>query len=648
MPGIGSKWGRRSVFVVCLLGVGFLLSRAQDAAPGAERRLVVAPAADPDCPFFGQERERFLSAAKIARRQGDLTASVVARLSPGDVLGNMPSPPGGSRTATLAQSSDNTIDKFIFPALSQAGVSPAPPTTDYEFIRRAYLDLTGHIPAPPAVQAFVQDTTPDKRAKLVDSLIGSPEWIDKWTIWFGDFFQNNSRNTQVQRLIQGVMAFNSYVRTAITNNKPYDQVARDIISATGADSFSQGELNYMVGGVVGGGPVQDIFDQQIANAATTFLGLSNLNCLLCHDGRGHLDSLNLWGYNTSRKQAWGMSSFMSHTSTTRPGGGANPYSVQNTLVRDYALNTQTGNRPPRGATNSTATVSPLFVLTGEKPRSGEDYRVALGRMVTSDFQFARATVNYVWEYFFNLGLVTPSNQFDPMRQDPSNPPSNCPSTAPCTLQASNPDLLNTLAQDFINSGYDLRALQREIVNSQAYQLSSRYNGTWDPSTANLFGRHLVRRLWSEELHDAIVMSSGVIPTYNNATWGPQSYAMKFPEPLATPDGANGAVAQFLDAFLRGNRDDQPRRPDGSIPQALGLMNDNFVMSRVQPNNGLLKLVLTLPDDQLVNGLFLTVLSRPPTPTEMSTALQNLKTNRSQEAQNLLWSLYNKVDFTFNY
>jgi hypothetical protein len=216
------------------------------------------------------------------------------------------------------------------------------------------------------------------------------------------------------------------------------------------------------------------------------------------------------------------------------------------------------------------------------------------------------------------------------------------------LQPSNPQLLNRLAQDFINSGYDLRALQREIVNSQTYQLSSRYNGTWDPSTANLFGRHLLRRLWSEELHDAIVMSSFVTPIYNNAVWGPLNHAMKFPEPRGTPDGLNGPIANFLDSFLRGNRDDQARKPDGSISQALGLMNDNFVMSRVQPASGLLKLVLPQSDTQLVDSLFLTILLRPPTQTEMDDALQNLKSNRTQEAQNLMWSLYNKVDFVFNY
>jgi hypothetical protein len=623
-----------------LLGAGFIVSRAQDGVP--EPSLSAATAqAESDCPYFSSERERFASGTRLARKQADLTASVSAQLHSNSVA------PSVRPMVATGQPASNTIDNFIFPALSQAGVAAAPQTTDYEFIRRVYLDLTGHIPTPTAVESFVQDTTPNKRTNLVGSLVGSPDWIDKWTIWFGDFFQNNSRNTQISRQIQGVVAFNNYVRSSLTNNKPYDQMAREIISAKGTDSFTQGELNYIVGGVVGGGPIQDIFDQQVANTATTFLGISNLNCLLCHDGRGHLDALNLWGYYTTRKQAWGMASFMSHTSVSRPGGNTNAYQVQNTITKDYQLNTQTGNRPPRGATNSTATVSPAYILTGETAKQGEDYRTALARIVTSDFQFARATVNYVWEYFFNLGLVSPSNQFDLMRLDPNNPPSNCPSVTPCTLQASNPLLLNALAQDFINSGYDLQALQKEIVNSQAYQLSSRYDGTWDPSTANLFGRHLIRRLWSEELHDAVVISSGIIPTYNNAVWGPQSYAMKFPEPLATPDGT-GPVAQFLDFFLRGNRDDQPRRPDGSISQALGLLNDNFVASRLSTTTGLLRNVLPLQDNELVNSLFLTVLSRPPTTAEMADALQNLKANRTLEAQNLLWSLYNKVDFVFNY
>jgi hypothetical protein len=650
--------------VALVLVAGLVISRAQEPVREAGQQL--APS-DPSCTFFGPEREKYMGplyASRHASSQASLTLATSSQLPVAEEVlkaaaaaGNViPSAPGGSSTSTEQRPTSNNIDKYIFPALAAAGVAPAPPTTDFEFVRRVYIDLTGNLPTPTAVLAFVNDTAPNKRAALVDSLIGSPNWINKWTMWLGDLYQNNSQNTQIVRYVPGVMAFNAYVRTSLTNNKPYNQMAREIISAQGTDSYTQGELNYLIGGVVTGGPQQDIFDQQVANTATTFLGLSNLNCLLCHDGRGHLDAINLWGYMTTRYQAWGMASFMSHTDEPRTpvsSASAQPYYwglADNTKYKkDYQLNTQTGNRPPRGATNSTVTVPPKYVLYNAAPAAGEDYRAALARIVTSDFQFARATVNYIWEYFFTVGIVDPSNQFDPMRLDPNNPPSNCPSTTPCTLQPSNAALLNALAQDFVASGYDLRALMREIVNSNTYQLSSRYNGTWDSSTANLFGRKLVRRLWSEEVHDAIVTTSGVIPTYNNATWGPLSYAMQFPEPLNTPDGASGAVDGFLNAFLRGNRDDQPRKPDGSISQALSLMNDNFVMSRVKPTVGILKTVLPMTNTQLVNTLFLTVLSRYPTATEMSTAIANLGgANRTQEAQNLLWSLYNKVDFVFNY
>jgi hypothetical protein len=143
-----------------------------------------------------------------------------------------------------------------------------------------------------------------------------------------------------------------------------------------------------------------------------------------------------------------------------------------------------------------------------------------------------------------------------------------------------------------------------------------------------------------------------------AVFGTTNWAMQLPEPAGltgTPDGNNGAVNNFLNAFLRGNRDDQTRRSDGSISQALDLLNDNFVMSRVQfrtaPKTGLLVNVQGMPsNDQAINTLFLSVLSRMPTSDEMAAAkghLSNVST-RNTELENLLWSLYNKVDFIFNY
>jgi hypothetical protein len=360
-----------------------------------------------------------------------------------------------------------------------------------------------------------------------------------------------------------------------------------------------------------------------------------------------------------------LASFLSHTSNPRTvvsQGNNNIYYwgvVDNArnYTADYPLNTLTGNRPARQPIGTMKNVPPAYLWGGQSPSSGTNYRVALGQYVTSDFQFARATVNFMWKQFFGIGIVDPADQMDVARLDPDNPPQTPWPTDPTQnwpLQASNPRLLNALAQDFINSKYDLKALMREIVNSRTYQLSARYNGTWNPAWETLFARKMVRRLWSEEVHDAITQSSGMMPTYNmGAVYGSVNWAMQLPEPFNTPDG-NGAISNFLNAFLRGNRDDQTRSGDGSILQALDLMNDNFVMSRVQmakaPQTALLAKAAAMPNDQAVNMLFMNVLSRNPTDAEMTSAMTNLSvtSTRGQELENLLWSLYNKVDFIFNY
>jgi len=626
---------------------------------------------DADCPFYGTSHDKIVQASlrgfrngQLVRVAGALPAAHERALSAltDSVTSALATPPPGTRTGDLNDpATSNTIDRYLFPAMAQANVQPAPLTTDWEFIRRVTLDLTGRIPTPAAVTAFIANTSTTKRADYIESLLASPEWLDKWTMYYGDFFQNNSQNTQITRFKDGVAAFNTYVRNSLSTGKPYDQMVREIISSQGTDSYTQGEVNWLVGGVVTGGPQQDIWDQQTANIADSFLGITYVNCLLCHDGRGHLDSINLWGAQTTRLQAWWLSSFLSHTTTPRTTSGSQYYwgLADNPKAANYPLNTTTGNRPARQPVGSIKNVAPQYLLGGQAPAAGQNYRAALATYVTSDFQFARASVNFIWAYFFGMGIVDPPDTFDIDRLDPNNPPTipwpNDP-TQPWPLQPSNPQLLNALAQDFINSKYDVKSLMREIANSQAYQLSSRYNGTWNAAWAPLFARKMVRRLWAEELHDAITTTSGVIPSYNLGTvYGTLSAAMQFPEPLNTPDGSNGAVNNFLNSFLRGNRDDQPRKGDGSILQALYLMNDNFTASRTSmakaPKTGLLQTAATLPNDQAINMLFLSVLSRYPTSAEMSTAMGSLTatgTARNPQLENLLWTLYNKVDFVYNY
>src|SRR5260370_2204728 len=208
----------------------------------------------------------------------------------------------------------------------------------------------------------------------------------------------------------------------------------------------------------------------MANIATTFLGLSNLNCLECHNGRGHLDSLNLWGAQTTRIQDRGMAAFLSHTPS--PGrtpvtqGNNNIYywSVTDNLrAADYFLNTLTGNRPARQPVSKVTNVAPTYMFGGQSPAPGSNYRAALAQDITADFQFARAAVNYMWAQFFGLGIVDPPDQFDPARLDPSNPPEipwPADPSQPWPLQPSNPHLLNALAPDFVHNKLDLQTLSR--------------------------------------------------------------------------------------------------------------------------------------------------------------------------------------------
>jgi hypothetical protein len=618
------------------------------------------------CALFAQDggqctvvdRHRATSESlRQAASHGAFTEHVLARM--GETRNFVP---GGSRTGSQqALDKLGTIDKHIYGTLQASGVAPAEPASDYEFLRRVTLDLTGRIPTPERVQSYAADSRSNKREILVDELLAKPEWVDKWTMFYGDLFKNNARNAQINRYPDGVAAFQKWIQDSLRANKPYSQIATELIAASGTNSYENGQLNFLPGSFQPAVPQQDTYDQAAADVARTFLGLGNLNCILCHNGRGHLEALSVWGKSATRREAWAMASFFSRTAMVRvpvnPGVGTPYYWNISTDLRirtDYALNTTTGNRPARQPIGTTTTIAPAYLFNGASPAPGADYREFLAAQIVADPLFSRAAVNYVWEHFFGLALVTPNDGFDPARLDADNPPANPGDLAP--IQPTNAALLRDLAADFTAGGYDLKKLMRQIVLSQAYQMSSRYSGTWDPSYEPLYARHYVRRLWAEEVHDAVAQASGVLPSYDLSRTYPgtsraEPWAMRAPETENTPD-RGGAASRFLDAFLRGNRDDEDRRKDGSIAQALALMNDPFVLSRIRGSgntNLLLQRNLSKSDDDLVTTLFLTVLSRPPSDAERTAALAQLRSGtRTAQAEDLLWSLFNKVDFVFNY
>ncbi len=539
------------------------------------------------------------------------------------------------------QAATGTIDRRLFEAMEQAGVQPARICTDEEYLRRATLDLTGRIPTRARVEAFRADQLPDKRERLVDELLATPEWADKWTMFFGDLFRN-SVNPGRQRATQERESLNRWVRAALKAGKPYDEMARELITAKGESSFEDGRVGFLSWAGLAIQLDQDRIDLHTVHVADTFLGLSHMDCLLCHNGRGHLDDISLWGRQTTRRRAWEFSAFFGKTTMGLVGGqvGGQPRQAPWFLRDDpskagYQLGTTEGDRPARGGSG---VVAPRY-LNDQAPAEGEDYRAFLARQVTADPQFARAAVNYISREFFVLGMVEPANQFDLARLDPDNPP-----PAPWALQPTNARLLRDLAGDFDNAKFDLKSLMRQITTSQAYQLSSGYDGEWKLEYEPLFARKYVRRLWAEEIHDAIAQSSGVASTYiaMQLQGGPSA-----PGPGGIPGGFANAdpIAEFLDAFLRGNRVDQLRSRDFNLEQALRLMNNPFVLDRIQVTPERLRLT----DAELVDDLFLSVLGRRPADAERASSLTLLTAgDRAGQASHLLWSLFNKADFIYNH
>ncbi len=618
---------------------GNLLAQEEEIPPEAE------PVTPPECPYF-THFEQYEARGPEALQRVELPDATYRALSQeteqvSRALGGMP----GARTANSVGPWISRIDYHIFSLLQQKNIAPAKLAGDAEFLRRVTLDLIGHIPTAEQVQQFVADTDPQKRARAIDRLLDSPEWVDRWTMWLGDLLKNNAASTQINRGALARDAFYQWIKSSLQQNKPYNQMVSELITAQG-DSYQYGPASFIVGGTMSMGPAQDTYDRQWVQTATMFLGLRNFDCLLCHDGAGHLDSVNLWGSRTTRTQAWGMAAFFSRARITRPGGNGTAYLVSEAAAGGYNLNTTSGNRPTRAPSGTVRSpVLPRYLFSGHQVAASENFRQVLAGELTSDLQFARATVNYVWAHFFGIGIVDPPDAFDLARLDPRNPPPD-----PWTVQPSHPALLDELAHGFVNDSYDLKTLMREITNSQAYQLSSRYDGQWDVTYTRYYARHLVRRLESEEMADAVVQSSGVPNPMTIAGYtSPFQWTMQLPD-TSLP---GGTVGTFLNTFLRGDRDENPRRQDLSVSQALSLMNDSFVINRVRAatSTGRLAPLLSAStsNTQLIQAIYRNVLSRDPAQDELTAALALFQTGtRATRAQDLLWALYNKVDFIFDY
>jgi hypothetical protein len=542
----------------------------------------------------------------------------------------------------------NFIDDEIFNRLEAERIAPAPLSSDEEFFRRIHLDLTGRIPSAADVREFDANKDPNKRSALIDRLLFSDAYADKWTMWFGDLLENNAGSTNFNnRGINARNAFYRYIWASVLEQNSMQSVVYGILTARGNTFEDFNPSNYILNGNAPGGPINDTYDMLMYKSARQFLGLGHYDCLLCHSGRGRLDSLSVWGKYETRTDAQRMAAFFARTQFRGNNPNDGSQNVTDNTTGTYALPTTFGNRPNRPMIDNQRFATPRY-RNGSVPSSG-DWRAEYASFVVNDPMFAISFVNRVWKEMFNLGLVDAADSLDPDRLDPSKP-----LEAGWEYQATHPALLQRLAQDFVAKNYNLRELIRTIAESSAYQLSSRYPGEWNMRYVPMFARHYPRRLSGEEMHDAVAKATGVFARYTVQGWSdPVTWAMQLPD--TSEPRSNGQANNFMNLFLRGNRDNITRSQGSTIQQASGLMNDAFIRDRIHVNQSpTLRDVAALPTNEAkLETMYLTFLGRLPSEFERTRGLAHLATattaaQRNTVLEDLAWALINKLEFQFSY
>ncbi|HZF40845.1 MAG TPA: DUF1549 domain-containing protein [Blastocatellia bacterium] len=583
--------------------------------------------------FPSEHTDEKLNPSRPDKQVSDLTRDVAAKL---------PRIGSGDEKIVIR----NLIDQHLFGAMTKDNVPHAPLTNDYEFCRRVHLDLTGRIPTPESLKAFVESADPNKRDKLIDELIESQAWVENWGYWYGDLVRacgNRIGNPTLKH-------FDAWLRQSFNEDKPYDQLVTEMLTASAPntnwmpDAASSGFLTrwHVTGATMYDDNYEDTADEIVVNSARIFLGI-NYQCISCHGGKGFLEKVSLDLTSKKRSDFWAMAAFFGRTRVR-----VITYQDRYAITEDGTGYDTKGWSQVRLQRDGGA-VHPTFILTGEKADVRKPLRPQFARMLTQNPQFARATVNLIWKQFFGLGVVDPVDSFDMARQEPT---ATLP--APWTCQPTNDDLLNALAADFAAHRFSLKHLMRTIARSNAYQLSSRFDGEWKESYTSYFARHYVRRLTAEQLHDAICQATRVFGDYKRRDWTYETpiAPVRFWTEAASPEDINnGEAKSFLRAFGQANREQFDRQPGGSILQAMTLMNSPFVTRRVTAANGSLVEQLAQSSKsgaEIVDELYLATLSRYPLPQEKRLAVSWIEKDRKQGAEDLHWSLLNKLDFVFNY
>jgi hypothetical protein len=489
---------------------------------------------------------------------------------------------------------NNFIDPLVNAKLRRMKALPSELCTDAEFIRRVSLDLTGLPPKAERVRAFLADTTnsKEKRNKLIDELIGSPDYVKFWANKWADLLQCNSENLGQK----GVWVYRQWIEERIAKNMPYDEFVRALLLAEGS-AYQNPAVNYLRVLKEPGKITEDV--------SQTFLGV-RFNCNKCHD-----HPFEKWTQNQYYE-------FGAHFARVAFKRGTLP--GEEIVYRNF-----NGGEVKHLKTD--LPVTPKVPFGEAREAKGEqDRRDPFVDWLTSKENplFAKSMANRTWSYFFGKGIIDP---VDDIRG--GNPPSN-------------PALLDALTAEFIKSNFDTRALMRVICQSRTYQLSIIPNKWNEDDTVN-FSHAVPRRLSAEQMLDAVAVATGERPQFKDMPVGMRS--------VEIPDGMVQGN-DFLALFGRPKRQSAcecERSSNLTLSHALNLINGKTLGEAVgSPTSRIAKLVESEKDDKkLIEEIYLSCLNRFPTEKEMAAIDFAGAASRSELAQDLTWALINSSSFVFN-
>lgn len=555
------------------------------------------------------------------------------------------------------------VDEVLSAQWDELGIRPAAGISDAAFLRRATLDATGLIPTPEQVDAFLADDSPDKRARLVDSLVGSPEFAEQWAWFFGDLFRLAHQVGAVRN------PFQTWIKEWLTTDRPYDDMVRDLLTGVSKAHGSVSPLAFLARSHAAKSRIVmspddyaihnrlDALDQFNVDVARVFLGV-NTSCISCHDGADHLEPLNEWLSKRTREEFYRQSAFLGDVRLITTWDDRSKNVVVDLIVDDLAKGYDTGDDAPyhtlsegRFPRLEGLAYEPAFLLTGETPQPGEHPRDAYARLLTGHPQFARAAANLVWGKLMTVAFVEPYNGFDLDRMERLAPGEE----DPLPPRPLNPELLEALAEEFRDSGYSFWRLVKTVMKSEAYALSSQYEGPWDEAWTGYYPRRFVRVLTGPELVDSLAVATGVPTEFRFS-----GLTVERVKELTTPSdlggrrgrGEGAEVDALMQSFFQSNRmTPAPVGNRGSILQALLMMQSGVVTRRVSvESDGRVAELLakSATSGEVVDGLFLGTLGRPPTPAEAELGAERLDDDRRRGAEDLQWALLNSPEFLLNH